>query len=62
MKTTIVCWGHIGIMLPPLRIISGFNVCSPLKYMEYGVDGDLTIIYPKPYAARLLGLGLGRFS
>ena len=34
-----------------------------MAHMEYGVHGDLIIIHPKPYAARLwlqglVGLGL----
>ena len=27
----------------------------PLKYIEYGVYGDLIIIYPKPYSIYLRG-------
>ena len=27
----------------------------PLKQIEYGVDGDLVIIYPKPYSIYLKG-------
>ena len=27
----------------------------PLKYIEYGVYGDLLIIYPKPYSVLLMG-------
>ena len=31
----------------------------PLKYVEYGVDGDLVIIYPEPYFIYLRGTVYG---
>ena len=31
------------------------NPTAPLKYIEYGVYGDLIIIYPKPYSIYLWG-------
>ena len=34
-------------------IVFGFMVT--LKYIEYGVYGDLIVIYPKPYSIYLRG-------
>ena len=42
---------------PSLSIRAGVKVTSVfhLKQIEYGVYGDLTIIYPKPYSIYLRG-------
>ena len=35
--------------------IEGLGSIAPLKYIEYGVYGDLIIIYPKPFSIYLRG-------
>ena len=35
--------------------VQGLGYIVPLKWMEYGIYGDLIIIYPKPYSIYLRG-------
>ena len=46
----------------PPRVL-GFRVYGPLKWVEYGVCGDLILLYPKLYSiyfrGTMLGVGLG---
>ena len=38
----------------------GLGTIFPLKWIEYGVDGDLITLYPKPYSIYLRApIGLG---
>ena len=39
-----------------MRLRDGvFGLIVPLKQIEYGVDGDFIVIYPKPYFIYLRG-------
>ena len=42
METTILGYVYVGVIIP-------------LKLIEYGVYGDLIIMYPKPYSIYLRG-------
>ena len=39
----------------------GLGVVVPLKYIEYGVYGDLIRIYSKPYSIYLRGTRISRY-
>ena len=43
---------QVGLAPQGIRSLSPL---VPLKEIEYGVYGDLTIIYPKPYSIYLRG-------
>ena len=61
-----LCWGYIGVILGLywdiywgyIGVILGlqvFWVIVPLKQIECGIYGYLTMIYPKPYSIYLRG-------
>ena len=43
-----------------VKTVSSLQGIVPLKSIEYGVYGDLVIIYPKPYSVYLQGILLAR--
>ena len=46
----------VNILLASVRAHSLMNgIIVPLKQRFYGVDGDLIVIYPKPYSIYLRG-------